>query len=282
MCNVVLFKKAAVCQLVVAIGCLTAIAEADEVAGGHATTVANAVSSRMIDLTHSFDAKTIYWPTAEGFKLTRGPAGVTEKGYYYSANQFAAAEHGGTHLDAPIHFAEDGQTVDQIPLDRLIGEAAVIDVETACQNDSNYLVGIADLRRWEQQHKRPLVDVIVLLRTGYSRHWSNRKKYLGTDRTGPEAVAELRFPGLDPEAAQWLVDHREIKAIGIDTASIDYGQSTHFESHVALAKHGIPIFENVAHLEKLPATSATVIALPMKIGDGSGAPLRILAQVPVK
>ena len=237
-------------------------------------------TGRIVDLTHSFDHRTIYWPTEDGFKLIRGPAGKTDKGYYYSAHRFAAPEHGGTHIDAPIHFVQDGITIDQIPLERLVGEAIVVDVVTACAENSDYQVNVADLRRWETTHGRQLVDVIVLLRTGYGRRWNNRETYLGTNKTGPAAVVDLHFPGLHPSAARWLVEYRAIKAIGIDTASIDYGQSQRFQSHVTLFKHNVPAFENVGNLEELPTAGATVIALPMKIGGGSGAPLRLIAIVP--
>lgn len=177
-------------------------------------------STCLIDLTHPFDADTIYWPTEEGFQLIRGTAGVTERGYFYAANRFAAAEHGGTHLDAPIHFFADRQTVDQIPLSRLVGDAVVVDVSEKCAYDRDYQIGVADLRRWEQEHGRQLVNVIVLLRTGFARHWSDRPRYLGTDQRGADGVANLNFPGLHPDAARWLVEHRSIKSIGIDTASI--------------------------------------------------------------
>ncbi len=236
-------------------------------------------SKRIIDLTHSFDGRTIYWPTEDGFNLVRGSAGVTEKGYYYAANRFNAAEHGGTHVDAPIHFYKDRKTVDEIPLERLVGEGIVIDVTDACDKNPDYQIGIGDLRRWETTHGRQLVDVIVLLRTGFGRHWGNRERYLGTTKTGAEAVNDLHFPGLEPSAAIWLVEHRAIKAIGIDTPSIDHGQSRLFESHVNLFKHNVPAFENVANLDQLPSEKFTVIALPMKIGGGSGAPLRIIAML---
>lgn len=232
----------------------------------------------IVDLTHPFDRQTIYWPTdKEGFQLIRGQAGITEKGYYYAANSFRSAEHGGTHVDAPIHFFQDRQTVDQIPLGRLVGDGVVVDVSEACARDRDYQIGVDDLRRWETKHQSQLVDVIVLLRTGYSRHWGDRAKYLGTHKTGPEAVGDLHFPGLDPAAADWLVRHRSIKAIGIDTPSIDYGQSQLFQSHVKLFEHNVPAFENVANLGPLPERGFNIVALPMKIGGGSGAPLRIIA-----
>jgi kynurenine formamidase len=235
--------------------------------------------SKVVDLTHPFDERTIYWPTEPGFQLQKGPAGKTAKGYFYAANRFASAEHGGTHIDAPFHFNKAGRTIDQVPLEQLMGEAVVIDVSERCANDRDYEVGIADLRGWEEKHRRQLADVIVLLRTGFGRHWPNRKKYLGTDETGSAAVAKLHFPGLAPDAAQWLVERRSIKAVGIDTASIDHGQSTHFESHVKLFEHNVPIFENLANLESLPDIGFTIIALPMKIAGGTGAPLRIVAVV---
>ena len=235
---------------------------------------------RVVDLTHTFNRDTIYWPTEEGFKLVKEKAGFTDKGYYYAANRMIAAEHGGTHIDAPIHFSARGQTVDAIPLKRLIGEAAVIDVSEACKEHPDYQVGIEDLRRWEEAQQRQLVDVIVLLRTGYAKRWPNRKAYLGTNATGPEAIAELHFPGLSPQAAEWLTQHRSIKAVGIDTASIDYGQSKRFASHVTLFEHNVPAMENVGDMSRLPTAGATIIALPMKIGGGSGSPIRVLAILP--
>lgn len=230
-----------------------------------------------VDLTHTFDKDTIYWPTEAGFELEKGPAGVTERGYFYVANRFRSAEHGGTHIDAPIHFFKGRSTVDQISLKRLVGDGVVIDVTKECEQNADFQIGVRELRKWEEENHRQLVDVIVLLKTGFGRHWKDRKKYLGTEDSGPEAVANLHFPGLDPQAATWLVENRAIKAIGIDTASIDYGQSRRFQSHVKLFEKNVPAFENLANLDKLPERGFSVIALPMKIGGGSGGPLRIIA-----
>ncbi len=233
-----------------------------------------------LDLTHSFDAATIYWPTEKGFLFEAGKNGPTPKGYYYAANRFATAEHGGTHLDAPRHFAEGRHTADQIEPWRLVGEAAVIDVTRQCAADPVYEVTADDLVAWERKHGRQLVDVIVLLRTGWSPRWGDRKAYLGTDVLGPEAVPLLRFPGLAADAAKWLVEHRRVRAVGIDTASIDHGPSSLFGSHVALCSGDVPIFENLDGLERLPEQGAFVAALPMKIAGGSGGPLRVLARLP--
>jgi kynurenine formamidase len=232
---------------------------------------------RVVDLTYPFDASTVYWPTAEGFKLETDFEGLTEKSYYYSAYRYSAAEHGGTHLDSPVHFAKGRHTVDQIPLDQLMGAAVVVDVTKQCANNPDYQVSVADLQDWERKNGRLANGVIVLLRTGFGKHYPDRKKYLGTDERGADAVPKLHFPGLDPEAARWLTQNRSIKAIGLDTASIDRGQSTLFESHRILFDKNIPAFENVANLDQLPVKNFSVIALPMKIKGGSGGPLRIVA-----
>jgi len=233
-----------------------------------------------IDLTHPFDAQTIYWPTEKGFQFEAGRNGPTAKGYYYAANRFTTAEHGGTHLDAPRHFSATGDTSDEIAVDRFVGEAIVVDVTKQCAANPVYEVSADDLVAWERAHGRQFVDVIVLLRTGWAAKWGVRSDYLGTDATGPEAVAKLRFPGLSPLAAKWLVEHRRVKAVGIDTASIDHGPSTGFGAHVALCGGNVPIFENVAGLDRLPEEGAFVAALPMKIAGGSGGPLRIVARLP--
>lgn len=236
-------------------------------------------AERLVDLSYGFDSETVYWPTAETFKLETDFEGQTDKGYYYSAYRFSAAEHGGTHLDAPVHFAKGQKSVDQIPLEQLMGAGLLIDVTRQCASNSDYLVSVADFQEWEKQNGRIPVGSIVFLRTGFGKYYPDRKKYLGTDERGAAAVAKLHFPGLDPQAAAWLTQNRSIKAIGLDTASIDRGQSTLFESHRTLFEHSIPAFENVANLDQLPLKGFSVIALPMKIKGGSGAPLRIIAKV---
>lgn len=233
---------------------------------------------RIVDLTHPFDARTIYWPTeATGFVLSPEHAGVTDKGYYYASNALAAPEHGGTHMDAPLHFWADGAPADAVPLEQLIGPGVVVDVRAAVAASRDHQVGVDDLLAWERSHGIIPKGAIVLLHTGFGAHWPDRRRYLGTEDRGEAAVAQLHFPGLLPQAAAWLGDTRKIHAVGIDTASIDYGQSKLFESHVALFRRGVPAFENVANMDRLPAKGFTVIALPMKIAGGSGAPLRIVA-----
>src|SRR5688572_64168 len=233
----------------------------------------------IIDLSHAYDSQAIFWPTAEAFRLDKVADGMTPGGYYYAANNFFTSEHGGTHIDAPVHFAQGKQSVDQIPLEKLVGAAVVIDVSDASGRDADYQITVQDFERWEQQHGAIEPDAIVLLKTGFANRWPDAARYLGTAERGQAAVAKLHFPGLHPDAARWLVANRRIHAIGIDTASIDYGQSTGYESHRVLYERDIPAFENLASLDRLPARGATVVALPMKIKGGSGAPLRAIAML---
>ena len=189
-------------------------------------------------------------------------------------------EHGGTHIDAPIHFAKGGKTLDQVPIERLIGAGVRIDVTAQCASDRDYLVTIQDFKQWETVHGRIPNRSIVLLDTGFARYWPSRQQYLGTELREPRRCERSIFRGLHPDAAAWLVRERQVKAVGIDTASIDYGQSTKFETHVALLSQSVPVFENLSDLRNLPHREFDVIALPMKIEGGAGGPLRVIAVLP--
>lgn len=233
-----------------------------------------------LDLSYDLSSETVYWPTSELFQLDTVSEGITDKGYYYSAYKFCAAEHGGTHIDAPIHFAEGRKSVDELPLSQLIGPAVKIDVSENALADPDYLISVDDIQAWESEHGSIPDGSIVLFQTGYGRYWPDAEQYLGTALRGEEGVAALHFPGLDPDAATWLVENRDIKAVGIDTASIDYGQSEVYGSHVALMTNNIPALENVENIEQLPTQGAYVVALPIKIKGGSGGPTRIVALLP--
>jgi kynurenine formamidase len=237
-------------------------------------------AGELVDLSHTFDEQTIYWPTSEPFRLQKDADGVTPAGFYYSANSFFTSEHGGTHLDAPVHFAQGRQSADEIPLERLFGPAVVVDVTKQSEANADYQVTVEDLAAAEREHGRIPGDAILLIRTGFSRRWPDAAKYLGTGERGPDAVPKLHFPGLHPDAARWVTANRPVRAIGIDTASIDYGQSTLFESHRVLYEVNLPAFENLTGLDRLPSRGAYVVALPMKIGGGTGAPLRAVAILP--
>jgi len=234
-----------------------------------------------IDLSYDFSDKTPYWPNnPTGFKLDTQFNGITPGGYYYASNSFCAPEHGGTHLDAPAHFAKGKWSAAEIPLQQLLGEAVVIDVSANVKDNADYQITVADVEAWEKQNGRIPNNAILLFKTGWGKYYPDANKYLGTAEKGQAAIAKLHFPSVHPDLAAWLIKNRKIKALGVDTPSVDYGQSNDFKTHQLLYAENILGFENVANLDKLPSKGAYIIALPMKIKDGTGAPLRIIAWVP--
>jgi kynurenine formamidase len=235
--------------------------------------------SQWIDLTHQFDRNSVYWPTNIPFTHDTVSYGITSQGYFYSSFKFEAEEHGGTHFDAPIHFGANKSTIEKVPLSQLKGPGVVVNVTEKALNDPDYLISTNDFQAWEERHGRIPDGAIVLVFTGHGQYYLNREKYLGTNLTGPEAVPQLHFPGLSPEAALWLAENRKINAIGLDTPSIDYGQSSDFKAHRILCAHDLTIYENVANLDQLPEKGSFIVALPMKIAGGSGSPLRIVAII---
>lgn len=236
-------------------------------------------ASTLVDLTHPYNASTIYWPTEKAaFKLEPRSVGQTPGGYFYAAFAFCMPEHGGTHLDAPYHFGERQDPVEQIALRRLIAPAVVIDVTAQALKDRDYRVTAADVLAFEKAQGPIAAGTIVLARTGWSRHWPDRLAYLG-DAT-PGDASNLRFPGYGEDAARLLVEQRQVALLGIDTASVDIGRSTDFIVHRVAAARNVANLENLTNLDRLPARGATIFALPMKIEGGSGAPVRVVAIVP--
>lgn len=234
---------------------------------------------RRVDLTHPFNAKTLYWPTAPtGFQLQQLAFGPTPGGWWYSSYAFAAPEHGGTHLDAPIHFSKNGRTADQVPLEQLIARAVVIDIRTKSRGAADYRLSREDVTAWEKAHGAIPRGAIVLLLTGWSARWPNAKAYLGDDTPGD--ATKLHFPSYGADAARYLVKQRRVGALGVDVASIDYGQTKDFIVHQIAAEGQVVGLENLTNLHLLPPTGAVAIALPMKIGGGSGGPLRAVALIP--
>ncbi len=237
-------------------------------------------NANVVDLTYAFDKNTLYWPNSpSSFELKQLAFGKTPSGYFYAANSFCAPEHGGTHLDAPIHFAQGALTVDQISPRQLIAPAAVIDVSAKAAADPDYRLTVGDVADWEKRNGAIEPGMIILLRTGWGARYSDRKKYFGDDTPG--ATDKLHFPSYSEDSARYLVSNRRVAALGIDTASIDYGQSKDFIVHQIAMGANVPGFENIANLDRLPERGAWVVALPMKIAGGSGAPLRIVAIVPL-
>ncbi|MFZ2958076.1 MAG: cyclase family protein [Candidatus Ozemobacteraceae bacterium] len=237
---------------------------------------------KILDMTYPFSEKTLYWPTADKpFTLEKTVWKVVEGGWWYASNNYGACEHGGTHVDAPIHFGAKGRTIDQVPLEEWIGPAIKIDVSEKCSKNRDYLLTPDDIKDWEKTNGQVPAKAWVLMYTGIgTANYPDRLKTFGTEKTGAAALPELHFPGFSPESAAFLVKERNITGIGLDTPSIDFGQSPDFKVHQVICgaqKLGI---ENIANLDKLPASGAMLYPTPMLIKDGTGAPARIFAILP--
>jgi kynurenine formamidase len=233
--------------------------------------------AKLVDLSYSFDERTIYWPNAAGFRHRKDTWAVTSGGYWYAAGEFTSAEHGGTHVDSPIHFGQGKRTLDQIPLAELVGPAGVIDVAAKTATERDYRASAEDIRSWEREHGTVARGSIIVFRTGWGKYWPDRKQYLGSDVPGD--VTHLHFPGISREAAELLVQ-RGVCGVGIDTPSLDYGPSSDFIVHQVLNGADIYGVENIANADRLPAAGATLIVMPMKIAEGSGGPSRVAALLP--
>jgi kynurenine formamidase len=234
--------------------------------------------SHLVDLTHAFDQDTVYWPNNRPFQWERTDWGMTPGGYWYASARFSASEHGGTHMDAPIHFGQGRRTVDQIPVEHLTGSAVVIDVRSQCGKQADYELTVEDLLAWESGHGRIPDSAIVLMLSGWGSRWPDRQRYLGSPT--PDDPQTLHFPGFSKNAADFLITNRAVRGLGIDTASIDSGHSRDFPVHQVIGHADVYALENVAELERLPPRGATLWALPIKIKGGTGGPVRIVAVIP--
>ena len=246
-----------------------------------ATTSSAAPKQKLIDMTFPFSEESIYWPTDKPFTPTVVFKGISDNGYWYASNQYAASEHGGTHADAPIHFSEQGRTIGQIPLQEWIGPAAKIDVTKKSLSHRDYQLTVEDILAWEKKHGRIPQGAWVIMQSGIDgRFYPNRKEVLGTDKTGLTAINELHFPGFSPEAVAFLLAKRTITGIAIDTPSIDPGTSKDFKVHRQLCNAQKLALENIANLEKIPESGAMLYVIPMFIKNGTGAPARVFAELP--
>ncbi len=228
----------------------------------------------LVDLTHALSPDSIYWPTGSPFVHERLDWGINDQGLWYAAAAFSSPEHLGTHLDAPIHFGENGWTNAEIPVERFFAIGVVIDMRDKANADADATLDAEDVSAWEERNGVIPSGAIVIVRTGWANRWPDWNAYYGTET--PEDVATLHFPGISEAAAQVLAG-REVAGVGIDTASIDTGTSTVFEAHRVLGPANIFNLENLMNVDELPETGFGVIALPMKIAGGTGGPTRVVA-----
>jgi len=247
-----------------------------EPAPGGAPTLDDLCNGRMqiVDLTYTLNDKNPFWPAEnyEPFRLktiaTIEKDGVLSKAFY-------TPEHLGTHLDAPNHFERGQPAVHEIKPENFFAPGVMIDVAAQVAADPDYRLTGSDVSRWEEVNGRIPDGAVVFLHTGWGEFWTNYPRYKNQD-----AMGKMHFPGFSAEAAKFLVEVRKVKAIGIDTLSIDYGLSKDFAVHHIVNAAGRYALENVARLDELPPRGFHVTVAPIKLGEGSGGPTRIFAVLP--
>lgn len=191
---------------------------------------------------------------------------------------FSVGEHGGTHMDAPAHFSENNWHTSDIPLHRLMGPGVVVDISERAKTDPDAQLTVEDLEKWEQMHGKIPSNAWVLLNSGWTKKWKDRAAFFGSPDT--EDSTTFHFPSISGEAARWLWANRPyITGVGLDTASIDAGPSRDYPAHRALLPNKRIGLENVANLDQLPPAGAMIYAIPLKLKDGTGGPMRLFAVV---
>lgn len=235
--------------------------------------LAAVLNRRIVDLSHAYNNETLYWNDADRFHLNVTTADDDVFGWY-QVDVIATATHGGTHLDAPLHFDGRGWSVSQIPLWRLVGvPIAVVDVKAKAAKKPDYQLSVGDLQRWETKHGALPQGCLLVVRTGRGRLWPNRTEYMGLDSSGVR-----HYPSVRPKTARWLTRQRRIYGVGLDTPSVDRADRS--RTHRILAAKNIYNIENMANLERLPARGAVALVMPMKIDGASGAPCRVASVLP--
>ena len=229
---------------------------------------------KIVDLTWPLNDKGAYWPGENYKPFESGTIATLEKNGVLSKS-FCMPEHQGTHIDAPNHFEANRPSVDQIRLQDLFAPAVVIDVAAKVAADANYRLSVEDVEAWQKQHGPIPNRALVLLHTGWGRQFTNPARYRNLDSKG-----KMHFPGFSAPAVRQLIDRRNIRGVGIDTLSTDYGLSNDFQVHHLLASKGVYGLENLANLEQLPSRDFYVVVAPIKIETGTGGPTRVLAILP--
>lgn len=225
----------------------------------------------VVDLTHTMSPE---FPTFFGVPGIEIQKQYDFKKDGFNLNWWRIIEHAGTHLDAPIHFSENGITVEKIVAGELVVPLAVIDVRKQAEKDADYLVTVEDVLTWEKRFKKLPANCCVAMMSGWSQHVGNGAKYTGKDASGA-----FHFPGFSPALAEWLLKERKVLGLAVDTLSLDHGPSKDFKVHHTWLASGRWGLENVANLEKLSPAGATLVVGAPKVKDATGAPVRLIALI---
>jgi kynurenine formamidase len=225
----------------------------------------------VVDLTHVLSPE---------FPTFFGVPGITLDKRYdfkkdgFNINWWNVVEHCGTHMDAPIHFSENGATSEKIPAEQLVAPLAVIDVSAKAARSADYAVSQQDIADWEAKNGRLPDGCCVAMNSGWQQHVTNAAKFVGKDAAGV-----MHFPGFSGAATEWLMKERNVLGLAVDTLSLDPGNSKDFKTHYSWLPAGRWGIECIANLDKVPPSGATLVAGLPKVKDATGGPSRILALV---
>jgi kynurenine formamidase len=247
-------------------GCSTDKSGTVEAAGG-----AKSIEYRtVVDLQHTIDPKIPLWPgdpTPE-FKTL---AQIAKDGYYLRS--FSIGEHSATHMNAGNSFFEGGSSIDSYEAKSLVRPAIVIDVRAQAAKNADYALTVADVKKWETEHGNVPSGAVVLVYTGWQEKWANPTAFFN------KKGESLHFPGIAGDTAKWMLAKRKIAGVGIDTHGADPGLDTNYNTNVAVLKAKGIVLECVDNLDKLKPTGNTLVIAPLKLRDGSGTPLSVMAFV---
>jgi kynurenine formamidase len=235
------------------------------------------ITKGFVDMSYPYDNTTMYWPTMPRFELESVWKGtISPGGTWYQANKFCAAEHGGTHMDAPNHFQEGQWAINEIPFRRFIAPAVVLNIVDRASRDRDALVTVEDALAWEKEHGNIPKGAVILMYSGWGQYYNNRTAFFGNE----DDPTNHHYPGFSPDLVSWVVKNRDVVGFGVDTPSTDHGPSQDFPAHKVLSANNLYGLEMVANLGDIPAAGATLYALPLKIKGGSGGPTRVFAVLP--
>ena len=246
-----------------------AVAAALPVGSAHAATVRRTTFRNVADLTHVLGTQIPLFPGAAPFRIQQADSHDND-GYYGSILTYW--EHSGTHMDAPVHFAPNGLFVDQLRIENLVVPAVVINITEKVRRDPDAVVTPDDIRAWERRYGRIPDNAAVLMASGWGARAGSVEAFRNTDSSGV-----MHFPGFGKEAIDFLLTERRISGIGVDTLSLDHGPSTTFAVHYTILPTNRWGLENLANLESIPPSGATLFVGAPKIASGSGGPTRVMA-----
>jgi kynurenine formamidase len=224
----------------------------------------------VVDLTHTMSPA---FPTFFGVPGIELQKQFDYKKDGFNLNWWRIIEHAGTHLDAPIHFSENGSTVEKLMVENLVAPLAVVDIRARAAKDSDTMLTREDLAVYEKKYRRLPDGCCVAMLSGWGEYVGDAAKFTG------KSDGVFHFPGFSPEAAEWLIKERKAVGIAVDTLSLDPGPSKDFKVHHAWLPTGRWGLENVANLDKVPAAGATLVVGVAKVKDATGGPTRLMALI---